>query len=59
MDPIRTHVRLNSDRFATYELLRAEVIQYAARIEEDASATYMDVDQIGALGCKGKKGKGK
>ena len=60
MDPIKTHVSLNSDRLDTYESLRGEIMKYAERIHEErcvaGGAVPMDVDAL----AKGKsKGKGK
>lgn len=68
MEPLKTHITLNSDRYSTYSLLRTEVVSYVDEVSQEklvgsSGATPMEVDALshgaGKAKDKGKKGKSK
>ena len=62
-EPLKTRVSLNSERLSSYTLLRAEVMRYTERLDQESklrTCKPMDVDELAKGKGKGKsKGKGK
>lgn len=69
MEPLKTHIRLNSERYSTYSLLSKEVVSYDEKASQEklvgsSGASPMEVNALshGASKSKGKdknrKGKG-